>query len=171
MLIQETIVETTEYRLVLVLPDSRKILAISDGDGYRLPSIGVPQWTRPAEQLQKAIHKTWKLHVLVLDFVDGSPICAVAEVFVSDQPAGFKAVSLEQLQISGAGWGAGDADGWCRSVATYECLRRRPTVGHLRSGRKSATLAFQHQRCSRYEASAGIRHGKHRTKLFESPIW
>lgn len=78
-------VETTEYRLVLVLPESRTILAISDVDGYCLPSISIPQWTRPAEQLQEAIHAAWKLHVLILDFFHGSPLCAVAEVLVPGQ--------------------------------------------------------------------------------------
>jgi Phosphotransferase enzyme family len=97
---QETMVETTEYRLVLVLPESRKILAISDVDGYRLPLIGVPQWTRPAEQLRVAVQTAWKLSVLILDFFDGPPLCAVAEVLVPSESVGFKAVSLEQLQIS-----------------------------------------------------------------------
>lgn len=98
MPVQESIVETTEYRLLLVLPESRKILAISDVDGYRLPSMTIPQWTRPAEQLREAIHAVWKLRVLILDFFHGSPLCAVAEVLVPGQPMGLKAVSLEQLQ-------------------------------------------------------------------------
>jgi len=100
MPVQETIVEMTEYRLVLVLPESRKVLAISDVDGYHLPSISIPQWTRPAEQLQDAIHAAWKLRILILDFFHGSPLCAVAEVLVPGQPIGLKAVSLEQLQTS-----------------------------------------------------------------------
>jgi hypothetical protein len=98
MPVQETIVETTEYRLVLVLPESRKILAIGDVDGYRLPSISVPQWTRPAEQLREAIHTAWKLSVLILDFFHGSPFCAIAEVLVPSQSTDLKAVSFEQLQ-------------------------------------------------------------------------
>jgi hypothetical protein len=100
MPVQETIVETTEYRLVLVLPESRKILAVSGVDGYRLPSIGILQWTRPAEQLREAIQATWKLHVLILDFFDGSPLCAVAEVLVLGPPTYLVAASLDQLQAS-----------------------------------------------------------------------
>lgn len=100
MPVQEAIVETTEYRLILVLPESRKILAISDVDGYRLPSVSIPQWTRPAEQLREAIHAAWKLRVLILDFFHGSPLCAVAEVLVPGQPIDLKAVPLEQLQTS-----------------------------------------------------------------------
>jgi hypothetical protein len=100
MPVQETIVETTEYRLVLVMPESRKVLAISDVDGYHLPSIRIPQWTRPAEQLQEAIDAAWKLRALILDFFHGSPLCAVAEVLVPGQPIGLKAVSLQQLRTS-----------------------------------------------------------------------
>jgi Phosphotransferase enzyme family len=100
MPLQETIVETTEYRLVLVLPESRKILAISDVGGYRLPSVAIPQWTRPAQQLQEAALLVWKLHVLVLDIFHGSPLCAVAEVLVLDLPKYFVASSLDQLQVS-----------------------------------------------------------------------
>jgi len=100
MPVEEAMVETTEYRLVLVLPESRNVLAISDVDGYRLPSISIPQWARPAEKLQKAIHVAWKLNVLILDFFHGSPLCAVAEILVPGQPIGFKAVSLKQLLIS-----------------------------------------------------------------------
>jgi Phosphotransferase enzyme family len=98
MPVQETIVEATEYRLVLVLPESRKILAIGGVDGYRLPSISIPQRTRPAEQLREAIHTAWKLSVLILDFFHGSPFCAVAEVLVPSQSTDLKAVSFEQLQ-------------------------------------------------------------------------
>jgi hypothetical protein len=100
MQLQETIVETTEYRLVLVLPESRKILAISGVGGYRLPSIGILQWMRPAEQLREAIHMAWNLHVLILDFFHDSPFCAVAEVLVLGRPTDLKAVLLEQLPIS-----------------------------------------------------------------------
>jgi hypothetical protein len=100
MPVLETIVETTEYRLVLVLPESRRILAMSDVDGCRLPSVSIPQWKRPAEQLRETVHAVWKLRVLILDFFDGFPLCAVAEVLVPGQPTGLKAVSLEQVQPS-----------------------------------------------------------------------
>jgi Phosphotransferase enzyme family len=103
MPVQETIVERIEYRLALVLPASRKLLAISNVDGYRLPSISIPQWTRPAEQLQKAILTAWKLHVIILDFLpssEGHPICAVAEVLPSAKLPELKSVLLERIQAS-----------------------------------------------------------------------
>jgi hypothetical protein len=101
MLLQETIVETTEYLLALVLPQSREVLAIMNVDGgYVLPSIHIPQWTRPAEQLQKAVRMAWKLHVILLDFLrstEEQSICAVAEVLASHETADLKAVGLAQL--------------------------------------------------------------------------
>ncbi len=100
MPLHQTIVETTEYRLILVLPDSRRILAISGVGGYSLPSIGIPQWTRPAQQLREAIQATWKLHVLILDLFLGSPPCAVAEVLVLDPPTDLVQTSLDGLQVS-----------------------------------------------------------------------
>ena len=51
----ETFVETVEYLVALVLPESREVLAILDLDGYRLPAVDIATWSRPAEQLQQAI--------------------------------------------------------------------------------------------------------------------
>jgi hypothetical protein len=97
---QEGVIEITEYRLVLVLPESRKILTISDADGYHLPSVSIPQWTRPAKQLQDAIRNVWKLNVIILDFLRGFPFCALAEVVAASQGTDLKTVSLEQLPIN-----------------------------------------------------------------------
>jgi hypothetical protein len=101
MLLQEPIIETTEYLLALVLPQSREVLArMSVDGGYFLPSINIPQWTRPAEQLQKAILMAWELHVILVDFLrstEGQPICAVAEVLDSHQSSDLKAIGIAQL--------------------------------------------------------------------------
>jgi hypothetical protein len=100
---QESIAETTDYRLILVQPDSRKVLTIKTTDGHRLPSVGIPHWTRPAKELQKAIQATWKLHVIILDILaspDGGPFCAVAEVLPSEKSEELEAVAFEQLEIS-----------------------------------------------------------------------
>jgi hypothetical protein len=92
--------EKTDYRLVLVLPESRKILALSGVDGYRLPSLGVQLWTRPTQQLREAIETIWNLHTLILDYLEGPPICAVAEVLIPSQRPDLKAVSLEHLHTT-----------------------------------------------------------------------
>jgi hypothetical protein len=96
----ETIVETTEYRLVLVLPESRRILATSDVGEWHLPSISISRWKRPAEQLGESVHAVWRLNILVLDLLDGSPICAVAEVLDPDRPTYLSPVLLEQIETS-----------------------------------------------------------------------
>lgn len=100
MPVPEALVETMEYRVLLVLPETRKVLAIRDVDGYHLPSISVTQWTRHAEQLQKAIRAAWKLHVVTLELLQGPPPCAIAELLVPGKLSGLDAVSLEQLHRS-----------------------------------------------------------------------
>jgi hypothetical protein len=101
MPVKETIVETTEYRLILVLPESLKILATSDVEGYRLPSVAIPQWIRPAQQLQKAVLTIWRLPILVIDlFLQDSSYCAVAEALAPAESTGLKTVLFEQIQTS-----------------------------------------------------------------------
>ncbi|MGH9587230.1 MAG: hypothetical protein ACRD3F_09785 [Acidobacteriaceae bacterium] len=92
--------ETMEYLLVLVLPEPRKVLAISDADAYRLPTVSIPQWTRPAEQLQKTIRTVWRVHAVILEFLHGTPLCVVAEVLISAESIGLDPVALHQLHTS-----------------------------------------------------------------------
>jgi hypothetical protein len=100
MSVREIIVETTGYRLVLVLPKSSRILALSGPHGYRLPSVSIPQWARPAKQLCDVILTTWKLSVIILDFLRAEPFCAIAEVIMSGPLEALEAIALEQLQSS-----------------------------------------------------------------------
>lgn len=92
-----------EYRVIQVLPESRMVLAVSAVDGYRLPCIGIPPWTRAAEQLQKAIGAKWNLHGLVLQIIgasQGFPRCAVIEILNSGKTANLEAVAFGQLKSS-----------------------------------------------------------------------
>jgi Phosphotransferase enzyme family len=103
MCTQNARLEQTEYQLLLVLPDSHKVLARLDGRGYRLPCVHIPKWARPAGELQKAIKAVWKLSVVILDLVphpEDALQCVVAEVFSSYRPAGLAAVSVERLPDS-----------------------------------------------------------------------
>jgi hypothetical protein len=103
MAVKEAVLERIEYRLALVRPDSRMVLALETIGAYRLPCVRIPQWTRPAEQLRKAIESLWGLHVLVLDLLpahDGSPFCAVAELLIPDAHSGLKAVPLDKIASS-----------------------------------------------------------------------
>lgn len=100
MSIPEALIETVEYSVALVLPESRKLLAIRDVDGYRLPSVPIPQWTRPAEQLRKAIEATFGIHALVLDFlqpIGPLQVCAAAEVLILSEKCGLDPIGLDQL--------------------------------------------------------------------------
>lgn len=67
MNISERTRSNIEYRCVLVRPHSHQLLAAAERDQYRLPRIHIPEWTRPAEELQKAIKARWKLDVFVLE--------------------------------------------------------------------------------------------------------
>lgn len=101
MLTEDANAEMIEYRVILVQPESRKVLAISAVDGYRLPCISIPPWTRVAEQLQKAIDATWNLRGLVLEVLcafQGFPRCAVVEILDSDKTSNLQAVAFGQLQ-------------------------------------------------------------------------
>lgn len=103
MAVDEAILETTEYRVVLVRPDSRRVLALDAPGGYRLPSVCIPQWTRPAEQLRKAIQTKWGLQVFVLDFLaahDDFPLCAVAELLFPDERTELTSVALNMIASS-----------------------------------------------------------------------
>jgi Phosphotransferase enzyme family len=96
----ELILETMEYSLVLVEPHSRRVLALDAVGGYRLPRVRIPENTRRAEQLRKAVKNACGLHVLILDLLaarDGSPLCAVAEVLIPDQNSELQEVMVEQI--------------------------------------------------------------------------
>lgn len=83
MVFSEQLVEQDQYRIVLVLPQSKMVLAERHGETLRLPSVKIPRWARPAEQLTKAIRERWNLPAIVIDRlpaeVDSLP-CAMVEV-------------------------------------------------------------------------------------------
>lgn len=90
MVFSEQLVEQDQYRIVLVLPQSKMVLAERHGETLRLPSVKIPRWARPAEQLTKAIRERWNLPAIVIDHLPterGLPPCAVVEVCM---PAGLK---------------------------------------------------------------------------------
>lgn len=83
MAVEETELETIQYRLVLVEPASHEVFALDAGGESRLPRISIPPWTRPAEQLQRVGKAVWGADMLVLDYLpaqDASGCCVVAEL-------------------------------------------------------------------------------------------
>lgn len=96
----EQLAEQDQYRIALILPQSRAVLVEPHGGGLRLPHISIPKWSRVAEQLSKAIRHKWGYGAVMIDSLPSSqetPACAVIEVFADDgaSPAG----SLIPLQL------------------------------------------------------------------------
>ena len=75
--------EYVNYRLALIHPQSRQLLAENSVGTCRLPQVSIPKRERYAEQLTRLIEERWKTQSVVLDLVtDGwtdSP-CAIVEM-------------------------------------------------------------------------------------------
>lgn len=92
--------ECTEYRVVLIHPTSRMLLAVDAAGKQRLPRINIPANTRVVPQLHKVMVTGWGIHGLVLDFLsleEGSSPCAVVELISENAPSAFRAASVEQI--------------------------------------------------------------------------
>jgi Phosphotransferase enzyme family len=101
---QANVVDDLKYRLILVLPESQKVLIVGTDTGDCLPSVHIPQGTRVARELQKAIRETWNLDVIVLDLSrpgSGELPCAVAEVRSLIRPATLRTVDVTSLMNFG----------------------------------------------------------------------
>jgi hypothetical protein len=95
--------EGTEYRVVLIHPASRMLLAIDGAGKHRLPRINVPANTRVVPQLHKVMRTAWGIHGLILDLLsleEGSSPCAVGELISENAPSAFHAASVEQISGS-----------------------------------------------------------------------
>jgi hypothetical protein len=90
--------ESTEYRVVLILPASGAVLTV-DHLG-RLPRVWIPSRTRITPRLHAAINAAWGVRGVVLDYLsldkDSSP-CAILELLSEDVPSALSAVALEKI--------------------------------------------------------------------------
>jgi hypothetical protein len=89
-----------EYRAVIVQRDSPSLLVDVADDGYRLPRIAIPQWTRATPQLRNAIQNTWKVRALILDVLAGemsTAPCVVAELFPDKAISHLTMIPLSRL--------------------------------------------------------------------------
>ena len=78
--------DTAEFRVALIESSSGMLLAKHEANGFHLPRVRIPKWTRPAEEINEAVRKEWHLNSLVLKLLpttDNRPTCAVAEVIAS----------------------------------------------------------------------------------------
>jgi hypothetical protein len=91
------------YRLAIILPHSRQVVAAKIDDIYALPEISIPRWERPAEQLTQLIEERWHIKSIVLDIVfDDRPEspCAIIEVrssFWRPSAAGLSQVAFHTI--------------------------------------------------------------------------
>ena len=103
MAIHAPALECTEYRVVLIHPVSRTLLAVDGAGKQRLPRISVPANTRVVPCLHNVMVTGWGIHGLVLDFLsleEGSSPCAVVELISENAPGAFSTASVEQISES-----------------------------------------------------------------------
>jgi thiamine kinase-like enzyme len=99
-------IDQTDFRLAFILPQFRRILASVASGITVLPSVGIPRWQRPVEQLNRLIQSTWSIQTIVLDVLPGGSVfrpCAVIEVLTpnwryGDQ--GFGAVHPDDIDAT-----------------------------------------------------------------------
>lgn len=96
----------TDYRLAFLLPQTRQLLAIKTSDEAELPRIGIPRWSRPAEQLTGLIGDKWNIRTTVLDLIEsdsGASPCAILEVTTPNWRSEWKSfgiVTLDHVSLS-----------------------------------------------------------------------
>jgi hypothetical protein len=77
--------DTIEFRIALLDPSSGMIWATRESDGFHLPRVRIPKWTRSVEEINKSVHDKWQITSLILTFLnrrDDQPRCAVVEVML-----------------------------------------------------------------------------------------
>lgn len=95
--------ETIEYRVAVIAPDTRLIASVPTQDGYSLLSVRIPAVGRVTEQLQTAMETVWGIHILLLKTLeaeDGFPQCAVTEQMVAPKDSALSPIRLDQLSVS-----------------------------------------------------------------------
>ena len=98
--------ETIEYRIAAIEPLSGMILSVKGCEGYRLPRIRIPKWTRHAEEINDLLHSEWQLSTLVLSIkqsLDGRPSWAIVELLgrvETETPNGLTLIGIELLTES-----------------------------------------------------------------------
>lgn len=64
-------IDHSQYRLALLLPQSRMLLACCDGEkALTLPQVRIQTWTRPAQQLTQLLKEKWNLATVLLSIRD-----------------------------------------------------------------------------------------------------
>ena len=93
--------DRTEYRVALIDSSAMKLLAESDANGLHLPRVRIPRWSRPAEEINKAIRSQWQVTSIVLTIIEptnGRPSCAVAELISSPEAGATNTLLLRDIK-------------------------------------------------------------------------
>lgn len=83
-------IEQEQYRVALLLPSTPVIFVREGQASPRLPRVSIPKWTRPAEQITRAIRQEWNAASIAIDFLPSKaerPPCVVAELVKSNGKA------------------------------------------------------------------------------------
>lgn len=95
-----------EVCLLLIVPESGKLLVTRKGGAGRPIRLGIPQGARPARELQLLVSARWGMRILVLELIPARNeelILAVAELLAGDVPDELQLVpfdSLEEIKFS-----------------------------------------------------------------------
>jgi len=93
-------IRDVEYRVVVLHPASRMLLAFKRDGVWRIPRLMVPQGKRPSLHVQAALDSMWGMSVFVVDYLsipttDGA--CVVAELLREPTSDGMAAVRADEL--------------------------------------------------------------------------
>jgi hypothetical protein len=95
------LVDTTEYRVALIDSFAMKLLTECDVNGLHLPRVRIPKWTRPAEEINDAIHKQWQVTSIVLTLLETTndrPGYAVVELISSPEAGATNTLLLKDIE-------------------------------------------------------------------------
>jgi asparagine synthase (glutamine-hydrolysing) len=161
--------EEVRYRVVPILPTSRKILLECHASRFRAIRIDVGVGVRPVPALRRAIESTWGLQVLILDVVQDretdSP-WALAEVIVERTSLGLERIDIDEITwdepsddlrnrlrrvvegtadcpVSRVGW-INSAIAWLEQVTGAQALAK-PWIDQYNAGEGFALVRFQMQ--------------------------
>jgi hypothetical protein len=92
--------DNVEYRVVLIDPISRGVLARDEDRSVRVPRVSIPPRSRAVRQVQTELQRSWGIAVVILDFLSAghnvSP-CVVAELLATSIPTGFRVVPAGEI--------------------------------------------------------------------------
>lgn len=89
--------ESIEYRVVVVVPASRKVLMCRSNGSLGLLRVTIPVKARPARHLCRALRSIWGLSVLILDHLASSSPCVVAELIDGRNSWSFHPVDIAEI--------------------------------------------------------------------------